>query len=158
MAEKRPTVSGEHTTHSPLPVNCAVGEFGEASVNMRSCGSFAAVCSCSKFFARLTCIAMFDWPEPSQTSPTSTSEKVTVFWPLTVSVCGPAAASGASFTDHLPSAPAFAVAVWPAIVTVTSSPGAAVPHTGTAVARWSTMWLPKMAGSFTSARAAMAKA
>ena len=45
---------------------------------------------------------MFDWPEQIQTSPTSTSSNVIVFLPLTVSVCGPPAASGSSVTCHLP--------------------------------------------------------
>ena len=96
---------------------------------------------------------MFDWPEQTQTSPTSTSSKVTVFFPLTVIVCGPPAGSGSSVTDHLPSSPAFAVFDWSAMLTVTSSPGSALPQTLSFCFCCKTMWLPKMFGSETSARA-----
>ena len=75
-----------------------------------------------------------------------------MFLPLTVSVCGPPAGIGSSVTGHLPSSPALAVLVWPAIVTVTSSPGSAQPQTRSFCSRCRTMWLPKIAGSFTSAR------
>jgi len=55
---------------------------------------------------------MFDCPEASQTSPTSKSLTVSVFAPRAVRVSGSLVAlSGSSLTDHLPSAPAFAVAV-----------------------------------------------
>ena len=72
---------------------------------------------------RATDICMFDWPEQIQTSPASTSLKVRVFLPLTVSVYGPPVGSGSSVTCHLPSAPAVAVLHWSLMVTVTSSPG-----------------------------------
>ena len=50
---------------------------------------------------------MFDWPEQSQTSPTSTSRKATAFLPLTTkSMASLLAFSGASSTRHAPSAPA----------------------------------------------------
>ena len=51
---------------------------------------------------------MFDWPEPSHTSPTSTSLMVRVFFPFTPSVCGPPAGSLSNRTTHLPSAAALA--------------------------------------------------
>ena len=83
---------------------------------------------------------MFDWPEASQTSPTSTSLTVSVFLPLTVSVCGaPAGASLSSRTSHLPSSPALVDCERPAIVTVTSSPGSAQPQIGMTASDWATM-------------------
>ena len=96
---------------------------------------------------------MFDWPEQSQTSPTSTSSKVIVFLPLTVSVCGPPAGSGSSVTDHLPSSSALAVLVWPAIVTVTSSPGSAQPQTRSFCSLLEDHVAAEDRGSFTSPRA-----
>ena len=72
---------------------------------------------------------MFDWPEQIQTSPASTSLKLIVFLPLTVSVYGPPVGSGSSVTCHLPSGPAVAVLLWSLMVTVTSSPGSAQPQT-----------------------------
>ena len=47
-------------------------------------------------------------------------------------------ANGASFTIHLPSAAAFAFTVCPAKLTEISSPGSAVPQTGTAISRCNT--------------------
>ena len=102
---------------------------------------------------------MFDCPDPSQTSPTSTSLiviGVLPALPVIVIVNGaPAfAASFASFTIHLPSASAVANFVWPAIFTVTFSPASAVPHTGTVRPFCSTMWSLNKAAGFISARAA----
>ena len=56
--------------------------------------------------------SMLDWPEASQTSPMSTSVKVTEFLPETVTVSGavPGAKGGRS-TRHLPVESAAAVAV-----------------------------------------------
>ena len=42
---------------------------------------------------------MLDWPEQTQTSPTSTSSRVISFLPLTVSLCGPPAGMG-SRAEH----------------------------------------------------------
>jgi hypothetical protein len=47
---------------------------------------------------------MFDWPEQSQTSPTSRSLMVTVLSPVSVMVKGPPAVSGSRCTDHVPPA------------------------------------------------------
>ena len=64
--------------------------------------------SASQELSTLHC--MFDWPEQTQTSPTSTSFSSRWLVPRIVSVAGLAfAGSGASFTVHLPSAPALAV-------------------------------------------------
>ncbi len=83
---------------------------------------------------------MFDWPDASHTSPTRTSLTVSVVPPFTVSVCGsPAASSGSSFNVHWPSASAFVAFDFPAMETVTSSPGAAQPHTATAASLCKTM-------------------
>ncbi len=94
---------------------------------------------------------MLDCPEHSQTSPTTTLVNATVFRPTTVSVSGPPCSIASSRTIHFPSASAVAVACRPANETDTASPGAALPHTGTAICRCRTMLLEKMRGSVTSA-------
>jgi len=63
------------------------------------------------------------------------------------------AGSGSSLRVHLPSAPAVAVLVWPANVTVTVVPAASQPQIGSACCCWSTMWSPMIVGSFNSPRA-----
>jgi hypothetical protein len=74
---------------------------------------------------------MFDWPENIHTSPTSTSLMVIVLFPLMVSVCGKVfTASGSSTTCHWPFWSATTVLFCPAKLTVTISPGSAVPQTG----------------------------
>jgi len=86
---------------------------------------------------------MFDWPAQIQTSPTSTSRIST--WPP---VREPAmdrargtvlTASGASCTFHSPAASAVACRTWPPKRTVTSSPAAARPQTGTGRSACSTI-------------------
>jgi hypothetical protein len=80
-------------------------------------------------------MAMFDWPEQTQTSPTSTSRTVMVFSPATVISSGPPADSGSSDTRQRPLASAVVEALRPPISTLTCSPGAAVPQTGTEASR-----------------------
>jgi hypothetical protein len=82
---------------------------------------------------------MFDWPEHTHTSPTSTSLNVSVFFPATVISIGAPASIASSVTRHLPCASATAAASRPPAFTATASPGSAVPQTGTFVPRWSTM-------------------
>ncbi len=82
---------------------------------------------------------MFDWPEPSHTSPSNTSLNSTVLAPLTVSVKGPPAFIGSSLSDHFPSLLAVADFDWSPMVTVTFSAGSAQPQTGSGVSRCSTM-------------------
>jgi hypothetical protein len=120
---------------------------------MRTCGNFAAAFSFSKWLQRCTCIAMFDCPDASHTSPTSTSLTVSVFLPDTVSVSASPAGRGSSFTDQLPARSAVVFFVCLPSVTLTSSPASAQPQTGTAASRWSTAWSLKTLGSFTSAGA-----
>src|SRR4051794_16062982 len=81
--------------------------------------------------------SILDWPEHIQTSPTITSWKVIVFLPVTTSSKGPPAGNGFRRTFHVPSASATVVAVCPAIVTVTLSPGAAQPQIASARSRCS---------------------
>ena len=45
---------------------------------------------------------MFDWPEQSQTSPTSKSVTSTDFGPVTLKVVGPPAGSGPILATHWP--------------------------------------------------------
>ena len=97
---------------------------------------------------------MFDWPEPIHTSPTNTSS---IFLSPTVSTSGPPALSGSSFTHHLPSWPAVADFVWSRNFTVTDSPWLAVPYTGTAMPRCSTMCVVKTFGSSMPACNGMAR-
>jgi hypothetical protein len=82
---------------------------------------------------------MFDWPEPSHTSPTSTSLTSMLFVPFTVRASPSATCSGSSFTCHLPCASAVVVFDCPAMATLMVSPGEAVPQIGAALSRWSTM-------------------
>src|SRR4051812_38400914 len=101
---------------------------------------------------------MFDWPEPTQTSPTSTLCTVTVVLPATVISYGPPALSGPKRTAHRPSAPVVVDSLAPATVTVTFSPGSAQPHTRAFAPCWSTMLSPTSAGSLTTALAGVASA
>src|SRR5438105_2578466 len=98
---------------------------------------------------------MLDWPEPSQTSPTRTSWIVRE---LIVMSSGPAATSGRSQAVHLPFSAAFAETVWPWKLTLTLSPGSAVPQTRTGMPCWRTMWSEIRAGSLTAACRAAAVA
>ena len=92
--------------------------------------------------------AMFDWPEHSHTSPTTTSVSVSVglaVHSVAVRLVPSArAASGGRTARHVPSAPAVALAVAPSTPrssTATSAPGGAYPHTlAREGARCSTMW------------------
>src|SRR5947208_7506899 len=101
---------------------------------------------------------MFDWPEHTHTSPTSTSLTASSFFPFTVSCAGwLLAVSGGSLAVHLPEPSAVALAVCPPRVTVTSSLASALPQTGTGMPCWRTMWSPNSGESFTSARALAAE-
>ena len=84
--------------------------------------------------------SMFDCPEQIQTSPTSTSLNVTVFFPFTVTVTGVALpGNGVSSTRHFPLSSAWACVFSEPTVTVTASPGSAVPQTGSFAPSCSTM-------------------
>ncbi len=75
---------------------------------------------------------MLDCPEASQTSPTSTSVILIVFLPCTVISSGPTGAFARfKSSRHFPSALAVASTVWPFNATLTFSPAAAQPQTGT---------------------------
>ena len=86
---------------------------------------------------------MFDWPLPSQTSPTSTSAtfrlRILVSDLTTSSRESALASRASSLTVHLPSAFAVVLLVCPANSTTICSPASAQPHTGTALAHCSTM-------------------
>jgi hypothetical protein len=72
--------------------------------------------------------SMFDWPEHSHTSPTSTSRTLCSRSRVrTDNVKGPPAGIGGSATRQRPSLPAFTCAVAFDSVTVTPSPGFAWP-------------------------------
>ena len=55
----------------------------------------------------------------------------------------PGVGIGAKRTRHVPSAPVVVATVWPAMDTVTASPGSAVPQTGTGMPCCSTAWSEK---------------
>src|SRR5262252_586221 len=101
---------------------------------------------------------MLDWPDATQTSPDSTSVKVSVLAPVpaleTRSVNGPPAGSAGSATDQRPCASAFAVVLPAARVAVTASPGAAAPPIFTGRSRWTTIGAPINGSSLSAARAA----
>ena len=148
-AENGPTFSGVVNFHEPLQSLCGVRCGLRSTVNMRTSGKFAAAFSCSKLFDDCTVIAMLDWPEPSQTSPTRmsvtrnsgfvTRDSGFVARERTVRVrASVLAGMGSSFTIHLPFASALAVFFWPANSTATSSPGSAQPQTATLASRWNT--------------------
>ena len=99
---------------------------------------------------------MFDCPDPTQTSPTKISFTVIEFFPAIVISAGPPGFNFASFTIHLPSAPAVADFVCPSNFTVTFSPGSAVPQTGTTIPFCNTAWSLNSEEGLTSARAATA--
>ena len=149
MAEKVAALSGELRSHFAGTSSCGVSAvvFGTSMRRRFACVVFGM----SAFESGFICIShsMFDWPEASHTSPISTSCTLTL---PAFSTCGSAfAGMGSSFTIHLPPASAFAVFFCPANSTTTSSPDAALPQTGTALSRCSTMWSVKMEGSRTSA-------
>src|ERR1035437_5381256 len=102
---------------------------------------------------------MFAWPDPSHTSPTSTS-LMTIgtpgappFLPAIVIVYGPPDFSFANRTIHVPVASAVADFVWPLDFTVIFSPADATPHTGADMRSCNTMWSLNRAWGFSSARA-----
>src|SRR5579862_6888435 len=83
--------------------------------------------------------SMLDWPEQTQTSPTATL-RISKWWsPSTASVYGPGLWIGLNVTTQLPWLLAMVESDWPAMVTVTFWPGAAVPHTGSFLSRCRTM-------------------
>ena len=122
--------------------------------NCRRSGFAGRAISSSAPIAFRTIHSMLDWPEATQTSPTTTSETVSLFLPATVISNGPGAESFRFRASiHLPAASALAVAEMPLSDTVTSSPGSALPQIGTFAAFSRTMWSEMMAGSLMSAHA-----
>src|SRR6185436_13119592 len=90
-AEKVGTVAGVHDCQTPATSVCGDGDSRRATVNSRILGCAAAAISCSAFADRRTDQPMFDWPEQSHTSPTSTLWNVIVRSAGTVSSNGPPA-------------------------------------------------------------------
>ena len=82
---------------------------------------------------------MSDCPDHGNTSPTSRPCIVIVFFTFTVIVVLSPDFSGSSFTRHSPLSSVLTDFVWPAIETLTSSPAAAQPQTGTAASAWRIM-------------------
>src|SRR3990172_5480379 len=120
-AEKAGTVFGLQTCHEPLQSTCGSSAVLRSTVNIRICGRFAAAVSASTWMQPFTVMAMLDCPEPSHTSPTSTSLISSAFLPRIFSTEAAPGSIGASFTDHLPAESATAVLVCAPSVTVTCS-------------------------------------
>src|ERR1035437_7516312 len=104
---------------------------------------------------------MFDWPEPSHTSPTRTSFTMIgvspAFLPAMVISNGPPGFNFPRRTVHFPVASAVADLVWPLNLMVPFAAGSAVPHIGTGIPLCSTMWSLKSVEGSTSAEANVAK-
>src|SRR6185436_11941999 len=116
-------------------------------------GNLAAAISSAELSAPFTAISMFDCPLATHTSPTATFFTVSVFLPATIKSLPEPGARPWSLVLHLPFSSAVALADLSPRVTVTFSPGSAVPHTF-AFESWSRTMLSLMsAGSFTSADA-----
>ena len=96
---------------------------------------------------------MFDCPAHSHTSPTSTSPTVSRGCPPASTFSSRAvllADCAGNSTSQRPFASATALAAAPLNVTVISCPAAAVPHTGSAISRCSTMLFEKIGSSATA--------
>src|SRR5262245_42681496 len=100
---------------------------------------------------------MFDWPEQTQTSPTRMLSISILFLPLIFILSGSdVVAKPGNLHSQRPRGSAVAVAFLPASSTVTSSPGEAVPQTGSSRSCCSTILLAKTDAGLTSARDACA--
>src|SRR5258706_16134056 len=95
---------------------------------------------------------MLDWPDATQTSPTSTSLSVTVLVAFTTRENGPPASPGDKYRLQRPRSSVVAVLLSPRNVTATLSPGVALPQTCTGIPRCRTMWSARSAGSVASAK------
>ena len=148
-------VWGVVTSHTASTSSSGSREILCATLKWRMSGQFAAATSFSQSFTlrrELMVNSMLLCPEQNHTSPTTTFLNASAFSPVTRnSVPSAQAFSGASLSRHLPCASAVAVAVCPANDTVTFSPGAALPHTGTLCPCWSTMLSPNTRGIVTAA-------
>jgi len=152
---KLAALAGVHTIQLPLRVLVGAPTLASGAVNWRSTGKLALSMSLWRL-QPLKPKAMFDWPLHSQTSPTTTLASVTVLAPPSVAARLPPAAFtpiASSTTCQLPAASEVAVLVWPLKVTVIVLLGAAVPVTGTGLARCSTMLAPNSGASATLASA-----
>ena len=110
------------------------------TTNWRRSGLAGRAISPSAPIASRTMNCMLDWPEATQTSPITTSESVSLFFPATVISNGPGAESSRFRASiHLPAASALAVAAMPLSDTVTSSPGSPLPQIETFAAFSRTM-------------------
>ena len=128
----------------------AAGDFSASTGTWkrRRAGQFAAAISAAAFNTGprrwlSMAIAMFDCPEASQTSPTTTwlIEDGGLSADDRISIVRPTAEAlrGLSVTRHAPFVSAVALSSWPANATVIRSPGAAVPQTGAGCPCCSTM-------------------
>src|SRR5258706_8868921 len=119
-------------------------------------GLEAAAISPAGFARSCKANSMFDCPEATHTSPTSTSWNVMAFEAFTVSVKGPPAEDGGRYKLHLPRSSAVVLACVPRNSAATRSPDAAIPHTWMGRSRCTTMWSENRAGTVTSAAAEIA--
>ena len=143
VADGREVLDRLGRADGPLPLHRRRAASATSPARRRSGGSAGASAAAASFSQlsigccparRPSCRSMFDWPPAIQTSPTRMSLEDDLV------LAGDGQRERAAGLErreaaprHLPSAPAVVEAVWPAISTVTASPGSAVPQTGTAV-------------------------
>ncbi len=147
-------MSGEVVSHFP-PETAVCGSAAVAFFTSKKRNSSSLACgkTSAALLAPESENPMFDCPDASHTSPTTTSETVTVSEPRAVNTPGVACtASGSSVTLHRPAASASAVLLCPANSTVTFSPASAVPQTGTGCPACNTICSQNSPFSFTAAR------
>ena len=103
-------------------------------------GRVAACTSSSPLSARRSGNSMFDWPEQSHTSPIAISSDAALapFAPVTLILNGPPPARAGKLALHRPLASVVVVAFEPAKVTLSCSPGVALPLRTIGLPRWTT--------------------
>jgi len=116
VAENSPAVSGVHTSHLPEGSLTNTSFITTSRMNIRTWGKFAAAISSAwrstpHQYRSVSGtpppmrISMFDWPDPSHTSPATTSRRTStavVRSPATLNSTGPAALIGGRRTCHAP--------------------------------------------------------
>src|SRR4051812_48077600 len=104
-------VAGEHSFQAVLTSFAGAFDSIRGTWKRRMVGCLASAIASLAFWVDASPHSMFDWPEPTQTSPTRTSVSSMVLLPLTVMVCGLAlAVKAGSDTFQLPLSSALVVA------------------------------------------------
>ncbi len=155
-AENLPTVAGLAATQLPpasRSCGCIDALLGILKWRMEESFAFASSAAASR--PSDTMNSMFDWPEHSHTSPTSTSRTTRCSLPSSMSSAyGPPAAWRGSVASQRPFASASAVACAPSKPSLTRAPGVDQPHTCMGCSRCSTAPCENISGSSSFACAA----